>query len=138
VLSGGYIVKREKESLKILIADDSAVMRKQLRLLLSQIEGAVVETAVDGMKATWLIGQFAPDVVILDIEMPHRNGIEVLREIRRNDQSSTVIMFTATPSPENRELCLGAGASFFLDKGSELDRLVEICGREALIRRGGE
>jgi CheY-like chemotaxis protein len=137
-IAGGQIVKREKESLKILIADDSAVIRKQLRLLLSEIEGAVVETAVDGMEATWLIGQFAPDIIILDIEMPHMNGIEVLREIRKDDQSSIVIMFTAAPSPENREICFRAGANFFLDKRSEADSMLEICRREALLRRGGE
>jgi two-component system, OmpR family, response regulator MprA len=127
-----------EECLKILIADDTEVIRKQLRFLLSEIEGAVVETAVDGMEATWLIGQFAPQVVILDIQMPHKNGIEVLREIRRNDQSCTVIMFTAAPSPETREICFRAGANFFLDKRSEADTLLEICKREALLRRDGE
>jgi two-component system, OmpR family, response regulator MprA len=134
----GRLRRREKECLKILVADDTEVIRRQLRLLLSEIEGAVVETAVDGMEATWLIGQFAPEVVILDIQMPYKNGIEVLREIRRNDQSSTVIMFTAAPSPETREICFRAGANFYLDKRSEADSLLEICRREALLRRDGE
>lgn len=124
--------------MKILVADDTEVIRKHLRLLLSEIEGAVVEIAVDGMEATWLIGQFAPEVIILDIQMPYKNGIEVLREIRKNDQSSTVIMFTAAPSPEIREICFRAGANFFLDKRSEADSLLEICKREALFRRDGE
>jgi DNA-binding response OmpR family regulator len=113
-------------------------MRKQLPFLLSEIEGAVVETAADGVEALRLFREFAPEVIILDIKMPRLNGIKVLQEIRRNDQSAIVIMFTADSSLETHVICLGSGANFFLDKVTELDRLLEICEREAFLRRDGE
>jgi DNA-binding response OmpR family regulator len=118
--------------LRILIVDDSTVMRKLLGFLLSHIKGVRVTTANDGLEGLRLAREFGPHVIILDVSMPYKSGLEVLDEIRKNDQSSTIIMFTADPSPRTRELCLRAGANFFLDKVSEFDRLIAICETKAL------
>ena len=67
-----------------------------------------------------------PDIVVLDIAMPHRSGIDALKEIRREDSEIVIIMFTADPSVVLRDVCLEAGANFYLDK-SQLQELIDIC-----------
>jgi len=58
--------------------------------------------------------------------MPHRSGIEALKEIRQEDPEIVIIMFTADPSVVLRDVCLEAGANFYLDK-SQLQELIDIC-----------
>src|SRR5262245_36579245 len=82
--------------------------------------------AADGIEAVQVIHELHPHVVVLDITMPHRNGIEVLREIRKEDSDMVIIMFTADPSVVLEEICLKEGANYYLGK-SEIVDLVAIC-----------
>ena len=64
-----------------------------------KIEGCnVIGMAADGNEALTVIRDLRPDIVTLDISMPHRDGIAVLREIRKEDSEMVIIMFTADPS----------------------------------------
>ncbi len=91
------------------------------------VEGCVlVGVASNGMEAVDLVRQHRPDIVVLDMAMPHRNGIQVLREIRNEDTSAVIIMFAADPSVLLKEVCLEAGANFYLDK-VHVQALLEIC-----------
>ncbi len=99
---------------------------------LAKIDGCVlVGTAADGREAIDMVGTLQPDLVVLDISMPHRNGIQVLREIREADPERVIIMFTGDPSAVLKEVCLEMGANFYLDK-SQLEDLMDIC-REHLV-----
>jgi DNA-binding NarL/FixJ family response regulator len=117
-------VKIGKKPLHVVIADDAYEIRSLLDLVLSEIEGiAISGKAKDGVEALRMVNELRPDIVVLDISMPEKNGIEVLREIRRDDRSTTIIIFTI--DPQLREYSLNAGADYFLSK-NEIGDLVEI------------
>lgn len=80
-------------SVRVLLADDSAVMRSLLRMVLDPQPGLeVVAAAADGHEALSAFDRVHPDLVLLDIEMPGMNGLEVLSGIRRRDRRVPVIM----------------------------------------------
>ncbi|MCI0663139.1 MAG: response regulator transcription factor [Acidobacteria bacterium] len=108
----------------MVIADDVEVMRELLKTTLSEIEGVKVKgVAEDGLEALRLVYDLHPDVLVLDISMPFKSGIEVMREIRVNNLSIDIIIFTIDSAL--RQASLNAGANFFLIK-SELGKLIEI------------
>jgi DNA-binding NarL/FixJ family response regulator len=118
---------KDLNELTIVIADDSPVVREHLKRALAQVDGCVlVGMAVDGAEAINMVRALRPDIVVLDIAMPHRSGIDALKEIRREDPEIVIIMFTADPSVVLRDVCLEAGANFYLDK-SQLQELIDIC-----------
>jgi DNA-binding NarL/FixJ family response regulator len=114
--------------MKVLIADDSALMRERLGALVAEIEGVeLVGEAGSAKEALAGIRRLKPDVVILDIRMPGGNGIQVLQEIRKEPAARPiVIMLTAFPYPQYRQKCLEAGADYFFDKASEFDRVASL------------
>lgn len=120
------------KELKILIAEDSQLLGRLLERTLSGIEGfKVVGIATDGRRAIYLKQELKPHVLLLDITMPYKDGIEVLREIRATDASTLIIMFTAEQSPLTKKVCMEAGADYFLDK-SQIAELIRICNRQLL------
>lgn len=115
------------KQLRIVIADDSALIRSLIREELSKVNGLLaVGEAADGMQAFWLYYRMSPDILILDLGMPKASGLEVLQTIRKTDQSTVIIIFTADPGLALRDACLKAGASFYFDK-SELSYLIGVC-----------
>lgn len=113
--------------MKVLIADDSGEVRERIKMLLSEVEMIEVIGEADNVQqAIEHIRQQGPDVVILDIRMPGGNGIDVLREIEKNDQAPVVIMLTNYPYPQYKRKCMDAGADFFFDKSREFEKVVEV------------
>jgi len=124
------------KDLKIVIADDSAVFRNLISLSLSNAKGyEVVGMAADGLEALRLVRELRPHLLVLDISMPYKDGLEVLEEIRREDSATVVIMFTADNSL--RETCLELGANYFLEK-SQMRELKAICLSLLLARLVGK
>jgi len=118
--------------LKIVIAEDSKMLRELLQRTLAEIEGfVVVGAAADGVEAMRLARELKPHVLVLDIRMPLKDGIEVLKEIRAEDSSTVIVMYTSDLNPLTRTTCLEAGANFFLDK-TQVRELIEICNNELL------
>jgi DNA-binding NarL/FixJ family response regulator len=118
------------KELRIVIADDSEIIRDKLRLLFSKVQGvALVGMAADGLEAIRMIKALDPEVVVLDISMPHKSGLEVLREIRSENSSRVVVTFTADSSSYIRRACLEAGANHHLDK-SDFGSLEQICRQQ--------
>lgn len=114
------------QALKILVAEDSAVVRSQLESLLGAIDGVeLVAMVEDGDTAVTAIGDNAPHVVLLDVRMPGRNGLEVLRTVR-GEYRGTVIMLTNFADPLTRRLCLEAGADHFFDKSTEFRDMLRV------------
>jgi DNA-binding NarL/FixJ family response regulator len=113
--------------LRIVVVDDSPLIRDYLEDMFAKVEGCkIVGMARDGIEALTIIRELRPEVVVLDITMPHRDGIDVLREIRKKDSSMVIIMFTADPSLVLEQICLKEGANYYLSKTEILD-LVTIC-----------
>jgi CheY-like chemotaxis protein len=127
-----------EESIRILVMDDSPVIRHLIVAMLDDIDSVdeVVEVA-DAPAAISAVAHQPPLIAILDIKVPGdnklRNGIDVLREIKRISPETDVIMLTNHAIPLYRETCMMAGASFFLDKSSEFDQLPEAI--ESILHR---
>lgn len=100
---------------KILIADDSKLLRKQLREELEALDCEVIETE-NGKEAITESLSDRPDGVILDIVMPEINGIEVLRVIKELDDTIPVIMLSSAGTPEKLMEMLKLGALDFIQK----------------------
>ena len=113
--------------MKVLIVDDSGEVRERIKMLLSEVEKVeMIGEAENVQQAIEHIRQQGPDVVILDIKMPGGNGIDVLKEIEKHDQSPVVIMLTNYPYPQYKKKCMDAGADFFFDKSREFEKVVEV------------
>jgi len=113
--------------MKVLIVDDSAIVRKGLKAMLSEItEPKNISQAKDALEAISSFQKVNPEVVILDIRMPGRSGIDVLQEIKQSNQPPVVIVFTNYPYSQYRRKCIDAGADFFFDKSTEFDKVTEV------------
>ena len=108
----------------ILIVDDSAMIIDRLELMLKGLENVQsVARAGTYSDALSIINQNLPDVAILDINLPDKSGIELLRHIRREHDSVIVIMLTNQGDEYYRNLCTLWGAQHFLDKSTEFEKV---------------
>ncbi len=117
---------------RILVVDDEMGPRESLRMLLKP--HYEIKTAETARAALADLGEFRPDLVILDIKMPEIDGLEVLRRIKRLDPSIEVVMITAYASLETVKLALSHGAFEYLIKPFSRQDLEDIV-RRALGRR---
>ena len=99
----------------ILVADDTRSIRSALAILLEE-EGYTVRLAEDGEQALAEYRRHRPDMLLLDIMMPNRNGYQVLKQIRRNDPELPVIFLSAKGSPADISLGLDLGSDDYLPK----------------------
>ena len=108
-----------KRAGRILVADDSADIRKLISLILST-EGYEVLSVESGRELLDSYQTFSPDLVLLDIMMPHLSGFEVLEALRANPEqdgaSTPIIMITAKSLEADIERALALGASSYLVK----------------------
>ena len=111
---------------KILIADDSIYIRQSLNMTLSH-EGYAVIEAVDGLEALDQLSKEAPDLLLLDIEMPNLNGYDVLSIVRSHQEFSTlkIIMLTSRSSEKHKRRANELGANAYLMKPCAHDDLLE-------------
>src|SRR5882762_6994501 len=113
--------------MKVLIADDSLVVRDRLVTLLTEVHGLeVVGQAKDAMEARDLAEELRPDVAILDIRMPKGSGADVVRDLKKLNPTSKVIILTNYPHPENRKKCIERGADYFFDKSTEFKKVLSV------------
>ena len=95
--------------------------------MLSEIRGIeVIGEAKDGLEAINSILELKPDVVILDLRMPWRDGLDVLRDIKKSDPAPMVIILTNYPYPQYRRRCMEEGAEYFFDKSGEFEKVTEV------------
>ena len=120
----------------VLIVDDEAAIRESLQTLL-EFDGYSVEIAGDGAEGLARIGEHPFDLVLLDFAMPDRNGIEILHEIRERDAELPVIMITAYGTVENAVNAMQAGATNFIQKPWDNEKLLADV-RTAVGRRRAE
>src|ERR1039458_7405344 len=121
----------------VLIVDDEAAIRESLQTLL-EMEGYEVETANDGQEGLARIAQRPFDLVLIDFAMPERNGIEVLHDIRERDAELPVIMITAYGTVENAVNAMQAGATNFIQKPWDNEKLLADVGTAVGRRRAEE
>ena len=120
--------------LRVFLADDHELFRDGLRALLQRHEGVdVVGEAGDGQEALTGIEKTRPDVVVMDIAMPHLNGLEVTRRIRKSLPRTRVLVLSMYDDADFVQQILDAGASGYVLKGSALKDLLDAL---AVVRRG--
>lgn len=110
--------------IKIIIADDHAIVRKGLRQIVSEQPDMTVIEARNGQEVLNKLKKTAVDIVILDISMPGRNGIDVLKEIKGRYPKLPVLMLSTYPEDQYAVRALKAGASGYLTKDTATDELV--------------
>jgi DNA-binding NtrC family response regulator len=120
----------------VLIIDDEAAIRESLQTLL-EIEGYEVETAGDGVEGLARLAERPFDLVLLDFALPERNGIEILQDIRERDSELAVIMITAYGTVENAVNAMQSGATNFIQKPWDNEKLLADI-RGAVGRRRAE
>src|SRR5580704_15029683 len=118
----------------VLIIDDEAAIRESLQTLL-ELEGYEVETANDGDEGLARLADRPYDLVLLDFAMPERNGIEILQDIRERDSELAVIMITAYGTVENAVNAMQSGATNFIQKPWDNEKLLADVGAAVGRRR---
>ncbi|MDF1716130.1 MAG: response regulator [Antarcticimicrobium sp.] len=101
----------------VLLIEDEANISEAIRFLLTR-EGWNVDTHADGSDAVELIRAARPDLVILDVMLPGKSGMDILRELRESDglRDLPVLMLTARGQSRDREMAEKAGVSRFMTK----------------------
>jgi DNA-binding NtrC family response regulator len=107
----------------VLIIDDEAAIRESLETLL-ELEGYAVQSAATGEEGLARIGERSFDLVLLDLALPDRDGMDLLAEIRLQDPGLSIIMVTAYGTVENAVRAMQAGAANFVQKPWDNEKLL--------------
>lgn len=117
-----------RDVIRLLVCDDSEPFRSALRLTLAeQAEISVIGEAGDGQEAVDLALALSPDVILMDVKMPVRDGVEATREISRLLPEARIVALTSCEEREVVAAMLGAGAAAYVVKGAplwELERAI--------------
>jgi two-component system NarL family response regulator len=125
--------------IRVVIADDHPVVREGLAAILrSEPDIQVVAEATDGVQACALYDQHVPDVVILDLRMPRKDGLQVVTELMSSRRPKPrIIVMTTYETEEDVRRALQAGAKAYLVKGALPELILEtvrrVAGGEALV-----
>jgi DNA-binding NarL/FixJ family response regulator len=126
--------RRKTTPVRILVVDDSLLMRRCLRTLLERQDSwKVCGEASNGKEAIERAQQAAPDVIVLDFQMPEMNGLDAAKEIRRQSPEVPILMVTLHMSPQLEDQARRVGIRGACDKG-DVQCVVE--GVETLLHHG--
>lgn len=116
-----------KRPTEVFIVDDSAAIRTRLtEVFHSMVDIAIVGEAASAPDAVDGILRTQPHSVMLDLNLAGRSGIEVLRAVHKRSPGIVFVVLTNHSEPQYRRACTLAGASYFLDKSTEFDRVREV------------
>lgn len=117
---------KKQKKVRLLIADDHEIVRKGLRVLLeTSTEVEVVGEAANGKEALSKAAQYRPDLILLDLVMPGKDGLEVIKEIKNNFPLVKILVLTSYSEEEKLAQALKEGALGYLLKDSSPEELLE-------------
>jgi CheY-like chemotaxis protein len=121
----------------ILIVDDNATNLKLARVIL-QAEGYAVRTASDAEDAMRQLATFTPQMILMDIQLPGIDGLELTRRLKASDATKAIVIIalTAYAMKGDEEKAFAAGCDAYVTKPIDIDALRNVIAR--YIRRGGE
>ncbi|MBA7537206.1 Protein-glutamate methylesterase/protein-glutamine glutaminase [subsurface metagenome] len=112
--------------MKVFIVDSSAIVRDRLAAMFSEFNGIeFVGFAEDVSGAITLIQKKKPDIVILDIHLNKGNGIDVLKEIKKQGLPVVTIIYANSLNSQYRKACFKEGAHFVFDKSTEFETILQ-------------
>ena len=119
-------LRQQNAPIRVLLVDDHTVLREGLRSIVSAYQHLeVVGEASDGREAVNLARNLDPDIVVMDINMPHMDGIEATKQIKSYQPDIAVIGLSVNPSAVTEQKMKAAGASAYLTKESAADALYQ-------------
>ncbi len=119
-------------AIRLMVVDDHAVLREGLRFMLQHDDSVtIVAEASDGREALETLETAQPDVMLLDLNMPHLDGLETLRRVRADWPDVAVVVLSIHDDPEYVEQALRSGAAGYLLKTVSKDELVRAIGAAA-------
>ena len=114
-----------RERIRVMVVDDHSIMRVGLKQVLEQSgEFEVVGDAADGEEAVRVAAEVSPDVVVMDVMMPGKDGVEACREIMESAPDTRVVMLTASTEEAAVVEAVAAGATGYLQKETGRERLL--------------
>lgn len=109
---------------RVLIADDSNFILVRLQQMLLGMEDVeVVGSFNNGTDALTAIHALKPDIAILDNKMPGLNGIDIIREITKEDSTMTLVLLTFYTDIHYRQKAMSAGADYFFSKSEDFEKI---------------
>lgn len=111
---------------KALLVDDEQHLRMYLKLILKQVGFTEFIDATNGQEAVELYKYYRPDLVLMDVNMPVKEGMEALTEIIAFDEDATVIMTTSVASREAVQTSAELGATHYIRKDTPKDEMIRL------------
>ncbi|MEN6428762.1 MAG: response regulator transcription factor [Phycisphaerales bacterium] len=125
----GNGLHRREQGLRVVVADDHDALRQCVCRFLTEAPGLeIIGQAANGQEAITLTRELTPDVVLMDVSMPHVNGIEATRQIVRDCPAVRVVAMSATLDRTTVTCMLDAGASGWVSKTGLFNTLLEAIG----------
>ena len=116
----------DPKPIRVLIADDHPVVRRGLRTLFTSEPGIEpVGEAADGVEAVAMARSMQPDVILLDMVMPRKNGLEAINEIKQDNPEARILVLTSFAEDEKVFPAIKAGALGYLLKDSSPEELLD-------------
>ena len=117
----------KSKTIRIIIADDHKLIREGIKKLLSFNEDVkIIGEASNGNETLELVSFLKPDILILDLNMPIKSGLQVLQEVKESNPSVKVILLTINDDPQSLEKALNLGADGYILKDSNPSKMNEI------------
>ncbi len=121
----------------VLICDDNAAMRTLLGVIIGTSPGlSVVGEAKDGNEAVAEARRHQPDVILLDLAMPNRNGLEALPELRSVAPEARIVVLSGFAAATVADQVLALGAASYLEKGADPDMIIDAIEQALVGARG--
>ncbi len=107
--------------------DDAVLITKRLSEMIGEVPAVsgifVAHNYADGLEA---VDNHKPDLILLDIHLPDKSGIELLEYLRQNNPNIKILMVTNKASQYYRDLCMSLGCHHFIDKSKEFEMIADI------------
>lgn len=116
-----------KQNLVVLVVEDSLIILERIFSLLEENEDVkMVVHAANYQETLKMMEKIRADVILLDINLPDKSGVEILKEIKKEKPEVKIVILTNHATEDYRQLCINAGADFFLDKSNDFGKIPQV------------
>lgn len=120
--------------MKVLIIEDSKVVRQLLKTMLKQLELEVVAEAEDGLTGLELAMQHKPDIITVDLHLPKVDGLDIIKYLKKANAGMSIIVISSV-EPGEREESFFRGADAVIDKPFKIEQLQHVIERLSQVKK---